>query len=78
MLQDTSTSLLAVCGLAKAYDGRVIVAGLDLVVEAGSAVALMRPNDCGKSTVLRSASSSSQLRTKAAPHRWWALPLGGR
>jgi ABC-type multidrug transport system ATPase subunit len=53
MLQETATSLLAVCGLAKAYDGKVIVAGLDLEVEAGSAVALMGPNGCGKSTVLR-------------------------
>jgi ABC-type multidrug transport system ATPase subunit len=53
MLQGTATSLLAVCGLTKAYDGRVIVAGLDLDVEPGSAVALMGPNGCGKSTVLR-------------------------
>ena len=60
MLQGTATSLLAVCGLAKAYDGRVIVAGLDLVVEAGSAVAVMGPNGCGKSTVLRCLSGHEQ------------------
>ena len=60
MLQGTTGSLLAVCGLAKAYDGRVIVAGLDLEVEAGSAVALMGPNGCGKSTVLRCLSGHEQ------------------
>lgn len=60
MLQGTATSLLAVCGLAKAYDGRVIVAGLDLEVEAGSALALMGPNGCGKSTVLRCLSGHEQ------------------
>lgn len=60
MLQDTATSLLAVCGLVKAYDGRVIVDGLDLEVEAGSAVALMGPNGCGKSTVLRCLSGHEQ------------------
>lgn len=60
MLQGTATSLLAVCGLTKAYDGRVVVAGLDLAVEAGSAVALMGPNGCGKSTVLRCLSGHEQ------------------
>jgi len=60
MLQGTATSLLAVCGLAKGYDGRVIVDGLDLEVEAGSAVALMGPNGCGKSTVLRCLSGHEQ------------------
>ena len=60
MLQGTAGSLLAVCGLAKAYDGRVIVDGLDLEVEAGSAVALMGPNGCGKSTVLRCLSGHEQ------------------
>ena len=60
MLQGTVTSLLAVCGLTKAYDGRVIVDGLDLVVEAGSAIALMGPNGCGKSTVLRCLSGHEQ------------------
>ena len=60
MLQGTATSLLAVCGLVKAYDGRVIVRGLDLEVGAGSAVALMGPNGCGKSTVLRCLSGHEQ------------------
>jgi ABC-type multidrug transport system ATPase subunit len=52
--------LLSVCGLTKAYDGRVIVDGFDLEVEAGSAVALMGPNGCGKSTVLRCLSGHEQ------------------
>jgi ABC-type Fe3+/spermidine/putrescine transport system ATPase subunit len=53
MLQSTATLWSAICGLTKAYDGRVIVDGLDPEVEAGSALALMGPNGCGKSTVLR-------------------------
>jgi ABC-type multidrug transport system ATPase subunit len=60
MLQGTATSLLAVCALTKAYGGRVIVDGLDLEVGAGSAVALMGPNGCGKSTVLRCLSGHEQ------------------
>lgn len=50
---DTTAALLAVAGLAKSYDGRAIIADFDLVVEAGSAVALVGPNGCGKSTALR-------------------------
>lgn len=38
----------------------MIVDGLDLEVEAGSAVALMGPNGCGKSTVLRCLSGHEQ------------------
>jgi len=53
MLHGTAVSLLAVCGLTKAYDGSVIIDGLDLEVGPGSVVALMGPNGCGKSTVLR-------------------------
>jgi ABC-2 type transport system ATP-binding protein len=56
----SAACLLAVCGLTKAYDGRVIVDGLDLEVGPGSAVALMGPNGCGKSTVLRCLSGHEQ------------------
>ena len=48
-----NATLLTVAGLAKTYDGHAIIAGLDVTVEAGSAVALIGPNGCGKSTVLR-------------------------
>jgi len=60
MLHGTAVSLLAVCGLTKAYDGSVIIDGLDLEVGPGSVVALMGPNGCGKSTVLRSLSGHEQ------------------
>jgi ABC-2 type transport system ATP-binding protein len=47
------SGLLAVTGLTKIYDGRPVVDGLEISVEAGSALALTGPNGCGKSTVLR-------------------------
>lgn len=62
---DMNTALLAIAGLAKAYDGHTIIAGFDLTVEAGSAVALMGPNGCGKSTVLRCLSGHESCRTAA-------------
>jgi ABC-2 type transport system ATP-binding protein len=52
--------LLAVTGLSKAYDGRVVVADVRVRVDPGSAVALMGPNGCGKSTVLRCLSGHQQ------------------
>src|SRR5450759_4012188 len=41
---DMNAALLVVAGLAKACDGHTIIAGFDLTVEAGPAVALMGPN----------------------------------
>ena len=39
-------------GLAKSFDGRVAVDGVDLVVESGDIVALLGPNGAGKTTTL--------------------------
>ncbi|GAA2737630.1 ABC transporter ATP-binding protein [Actinocorallia aurantiaca] len=40
-------------GLRLAYDGRVVVDGLDLEVPDGKVTAVIGPNGCGKSTTLR-------------------------
>lgn len=39
-------------GLAKSFDGRVAVDGVDLLVERGDIVALLGPNGAGKTTTL--------------------------
>lgn len=45
--------MLELQGLEKAYGGRRVLAGADLVVGAGEAVALVGGNGCGKTTTLR-------------------------
>lgn len=40
-------------GISLAYDGRVVVQDLDLVVPAGRVTVVVGPNGCGKSTLLR-------------------------
>ncbi|MEV4491309.1 ABC transporter ATP-binding protein [Micromonospora coxensis] len=46
---------LALRGLAKAFDGKVAVAGVDLDVPAGSFYGLLGPNGAGKTTTLSMA-----------------------
>jgi heme ABC exporter ATP-binding subunit CcmA len=40
-------------GVGHAYGGRVVLAGVDLVLEPGRALGLLGPNGSGKSTLLR-------------------------
>jgi iron complex transport system ATP-binding protein len=47
---------LAARGLSLAYEGRVVVDGLDLAIPAGRVTAIVGPNACGKSTLLRGLS----------------------
>ncbi|GAA2220975.1 ABC transporter ATP-binding protein [Micromonospora olivasterospora] len=44
---------LRATGLRLAYDGRTVVAGLDLQIAPGKITAVVGPNACGKSTLLR-------------------------
>lgn len=52
----TSTDVLSGHGLDLGYDGRQISAGLDVVIPPGSFTAIIGPNACGKSTLLRALS----------------------
>lgn len=47
---------LAAHGLTLAYDGRVVVEDLDLVLPDGELTAVIGPNGCGKSTLLKALS----------------------
>lgn len=54
---------LAAAGLALAYEGRMVVADLDLELPPGRITAIVGPNACGKSTLLRGL---ARLLTPAA------------
>lgn len=57
---------LAAHGLTLAYDGRVVVEGLDLVVPDGELTAVIGPNGCGKSTLLKALSRTLVPREGSA------------
>jgi heme exporter protein A len=48
-----SVPAIAACGLEKRFGWAVALAGVDLVVPAGTALAVLGPNGAGKSTLLR-------------------------
>jgi phosphonate transport system ATP-binding protein len=50
---DTVGPVLAVCGLAKAFQGRRILTGVDFALAPGQSTALIGANGSGKSTLLR-------------------------
>ena len=49
-LEQTAVS---VSNLTRAFDGRTVIAGLDLEIAPGEFVALLGHSGCGKSTLLR-------------------------
>lgn len=54
MLTTTATQIaLTTRKLTLAYDGNVIIQGLDLAIPQGEITTLVGPNGCGKSTLLR-------------------------
>jgi heme exporter protein A len=63
-------SAIRVCGLRKAYAGRLVLDSVDLEVRAGEGVALLGPNGAGKTTLLR------VLATLARPTRGEARVAG--
>jgi iron complex transport system ATP-binding protein len=67
-------------GLTLAYDGRRVVEDLDLDVPAGAVTAVVGPNGCGKSTVLRGLSrllrpveGTVRIRSGGADDDVWSL-----
>ncbi len=50
------TSTLAAQGLTVGYDGRIVSTDLDVEIPTGSFTAIIGPNACGKSTLLRALS----------------------
>ena len=52
----TASHTLTIEDLTLGYGDRTVVEGLDLVVPAGKVTAIIGPNACGKSTLLRSMS----------------------
>lgn len=56
---------LKVSGLSKRYGERPVIDGLEISVQAGQALALMGPNGCGKSTVLRCLSGHETAQVQA-------------
>lgn len=54
MLLDTATTIaITTRKLTLAYEGNVIIQGLDLAIPQGQITTLVGPNGCGKSTLLR-------------------------
>ncbi len=45
--------MIEIEGLSKAYDGRPVLAGLDIQIETGQIVALLGPSGAGKSVLLK-------------------------
>jgi len=56
MTSETMSPELSARGLSLAYEGRTVVDGLDLDIPAGQVTAIVGPNACGKSTLLRGLS----------------------
>ncbi|SFR87026.1 iron complex transport system ATP-binding protein [Agromyces sp. CF514] len=52
---------LAADGVSLGYDGRRVIDGLDLVIPTGRITAIVGPNACGKSTLLRGFARLHQL-----------------
>ena len=72
---------LALRGLAKQFDGKVAVAGVDLAVPAGSFYGLLGPNGAGKTTTLSMAVGllrPDHGQAWVLGHDVWADPVGAK
>lgn len=78
---NASRPALAIRGLAKRFDGKVAVAGIDLDVPAGSFYGLLGPNGAGKTTTLSMCVGLLRPdggRAWVLGHDVWADPVGAK
>jgi putative ABC transport system ATP-binding protein len=57
----TATTVLEAHGLTKAFNGHIVLKGLDLQVRAGEFIAVMGPSGSGKSTLLYNLSGMDSM-----------------
>jgi multiple sugar transport system ATP-binding protein len=57
----SNSSAIELEDLVKAYDGEVVLEGIDLRVEAGEFLVLVGPSGCGKSTLLRCVAGLEEI-----------------
>ncbi|MFJ6199475.1 ABC transporter ATP-binding protein [Micromonospora sp. NPDC092111] len=72
---------LALHGLAKQFDGKVAVAGVDLTVPAGSFYGLLGPNGAGKTTTLSMAVGllrPDHGQARVLGHDVWGDPVAAK
>ena len=54
---------ITLAGVGKSYDGRAVLAGIDLQLKPGEFVAVIGRSGCGKSTLLRTIAGLERLDT---------------
>jgi iron complex transport system ATP-binding protein len=78
-----SAPLLEARGLGVARGGRPVLRGVDVVLHAGEALAIVGPNGAGKSTLVRAAArllpaSAGEVRVEGRPLASWSRDALGR
>ena len=56
-MQDPKAPRLEIKDLVRRFDGRSVVDGVSLTIQAGQVTCLLGPSGCGKTTLLRLAAA---------------------